>query len=207
MGFGIRLAPGIRLSASSRGLRMGIGPRIARVHVGAGRTGFSSGIGPISYYTSVGGRRRRATGPRAGNGPTRAQLAQLQRDARRQAAEDAYDALVALEQRLTSLHTEVFPTTVAPPDGGPEPVDAAATYARLEQRELAALGRFDFSGRREAKRRAQSMLAAEIAVEQANRTATYQAQRAMEMAAWTVSPARRSSSSGGTRPRRIRPAT
>ncbi|MEV4515429.1 TerD family protein [Dactylosporangium sp. NPDC049525] len=192
MGFGIRLAPGIRLSASSRGLRMGIGPRIARVHVGAGRTGFSSGIGPISYYTSAGGRRRRSTGGgragggRAGGGPTRAQIAQLQRDARRQAAEEAYDALVALEHRLTSLHTEVFPTTVAPPDGGPEPVDAAAMYTWLEQRELAALGRFDFSGRREAKRRAQSMLAAEIAAEQAARAGAYQAQRATELAAWTA---------------------
>jgi stress response protein SCP2 len=197
MGFGIRLAPGIRLSASSRGLRMGIGPRIARVHVGAGRTGFSSGLGPITYYTSAGGRRRsrsgggRVSGGRAparavAGGPTRGQIAQLQREARRQAAEEAYRALVAWEQRLTSLHLEVFPTTVAPPDLGPEPVDAGAMYAFLEQRELAGLGRFDFNGRREAKQRAYALLGPAVVAEQAARAGAYQAQRAMELAAWTA---------------------
>jgi hypothetical protein len=201
MGFGIRLAPGIRLSVSGRGLRMGLGPRIARVHVGAGRTGFSSGLGPITYYTSAGGRRRSSGGSRTGGragtgrgaaaprvaaGPTRAQIAQLQREARRQAAEDAFHALVELERRLITLHLEVFPTTVAPPDLGPEPVDPAAMYAWLEQRELAALGRFDFAGRREAKHRAQAMLGAAVAAEQAARASTYQAQRATEVAAWTA---------------------
>ena len=193
MGFGIRLAPGIRLSASSRGLRMGIGPRIARVHVGAGRTGFSTGLGPFSYYTSAGGRRRSTSGGRSGGrraatggGPTRAQIAQLQRDARRQAAEEAFEALVALERQLTSLHVEVFPTTVPPPDTGPEPVDRAAVYSWLEQRELATLGRFDFAGRREAKQRAHGMLAATVAAEQAARAGTYAAQRATETAAWTA---------------------
>ncbi|MEV0569771.1 TerD family protein [Dactylosporangium sp. NPDC050588] len=188
MGFGIRLAPGIRLSVSSRGLRMGVGPRIARVHVGAGRVGFSSGIGPFSYYTSAGGRRRsgrRTTGSRSGGGPTRAQLAQLQRDARRQAAQEAYDALVGLERGLTSLHLEDFPVTVPPPDSGPEPVDRAAVLADLEQRELATLGRFDFSGRREARRRAQAALPALVAAEQAQRAATHHALRATEVAAWT----------------------
>src|SRR4051794_40061444 len=56
MGFGIRIMPGVRISASSRGIRAGIGPRAARVHVGAGRTGFSSGVGPFTYYTSGGSR-------------------------------------------------------------------------------------------------------------------------------------------------------
>src|SRR5689334_1754194 len=61
MGFGIRVAPGVRISASSRGVRAGIGPRAARVHVGSGRTGFSTGVGPVTYYTS-GSSRRRARG-------------------------------------------------------------------------------------------------------------------------------------------------
>lgn len=43
---------------SGRGVRVGIGPRIARINVGAGRTTFSSGAGPFTASTS--GRRRPA---------------------------------------------------------------------------------------------------------------------------------------------------
>jgi hypothetical protein len=65
MGFlSIKIAPGVRLSASSRGLRAGIGPRAARIHVGAGRTTISSGAGPVTVGTSLGGSHRgRRTGP------------------------------------------------------------------------------------------------------------------------------------------------
>jgi hypothetical protein len=55
MGFSIKLAPGVRVRASNRGLRTSVGPRAARVHMGTGRTGFSSGAGPVSFYTSTGG--------------------------------------------------------------------------------------------------------------------------------------------------------
>jgi hypothetical protein len=57
MGFSVKLAPGVRIRASSRGVRTSIGPRAARVHFGAGRTGLSTGIGPVGLYTSVGGTR------------------------------------------------------------------------------------------------------------------------------------------------------
>lgn len=53
---GIRIGP-IRLS--SRGARISVGPRIARVHIGAGRTGFSSGVGPFGVSTVGPGRARR----------------------------------------------------------------------------------------------------------------------------------------------------
>jgi hypothetical protein len=68
MGFGmsIKLAPGVRVRASSRGIRASAGPRIARVHVGAGRTTFSSGIGPFTSSTSVGVRTRPASSDRGG---------------------------------------------------------------------------------------------------------------------------------------------
>jgi hypothetical protein len=52
---GLRIGP-VRIS--KRGVRVGIGPRIARVHVGAGRPGISSGVGPVSVYKGTGGRRR-----------------------------------------------------------------------------------------------------------------------------------------------------
>ena len=45
MSFSVKIAPGVRVRASSRGVRTSIGPRVARVHVGAGRTGISTGAG------------------------------------------------------------------------------------------------------------------------------------------------------------------
>lgn len=50
MGFYIRVAPGLRLRLTPRGVRASIGPRIARLHVGAGGPGVSTGAGPVSYY-------------------------------------------------------------------------------------------------------------------------------------------------------------
>ena len=40
-----RVAPGVSIRASGRGIRTSVGPRAARVHVGAGRTAVSSGFG------------------------------------------------------------------------------------------------------------------------------------------------------------------
>ena len=54
MGFSVKIAPGVRVRASSRGVRTSIGPRVARVHVGACRTGISTGAGPVGLYTAVG---------------------------------------------------------------------------------------------------------------------------------------------------------
>jgi stress response protein SCP2 len=113
-----------------------------------------------------------------------AQLAELQRQARRQAAEEAFGALATLERHLTTLHLESFPATVAPPDLGPEPVDRAAMLAALESRELAGLGTFDFGGRREAKRRARAALDSAVEAEHAARAHHYQTQRTVELEAW-----------------------
>ena len=66
MGFGIRLAPGVRVGISKRGVRTSLGPRIATVHMGAGRAGFSTGLGPVSYGTALGGGRRSSGRPRRG---------------------------------------------------------------------------------------------------------------------------------------------
>jgi Protein of unknown function (DUF4236) len=59
MGFSFKVAPGVRIRASNRGLRASVGPRVARVHVGAGRTSMSSGLGPVSLYHTVGKARGR----------------------------------------------------------------------------------------------------------------------------------------------------
>lgn len=57
----VKVAPGVRLSASSRGVRGHLGPRVARVHVGGGRSGISTGAGPFTVYESLGGSPRKNT--------------------------------------------------------------------------------------------------------------------------------------------------
>ena len=100
--FSVRLAPGLRISASSRGMRAHLGPRAARVHVGGGGTGVSTGAGPFTLYQSVGGR------PRGGSyydGPTRQQVAST---AKEQQAQVIGQAL----QAIGSIHRESFSAPV-----------------------------------------------------------------------------------------------
>jgi len=52
---GIYLGP-VRIT--KRGVRVRIGPRIARLHVGAGGAGVSTGWGPFSAYRRLRRRRR-----------------------------------------------------------------------------------------------------------------------------------------------------
>jgi hypothetical protein len=116
---GFKIAPGVRVRASSRGVRTSIGPRAARVHVGAGRTRISSGAGPVTVSTAIGGRRRAthppssgfsartsAAGSPRGRQPT---VAQLQAQAR--AAERAQQVadIADVERSLTMLHLTDFP--------------------------------------------------------------------------------------------------
>jgi hypothetical protein len=97
MGSSFKVAPGVRIRASSRGIRTSVGPRAARVHVGAGRPGFSSGAGPVSFYTSLGGGRR--GGGRSGSrAPS---MASYQRQLA--AAEKAEEA-----QRLAAAFREIL---------------------------------------------------------------------------------------------------
>lgn len=45
MGVYVKLAPGVRVRISRRGLRWSLGPRAARLHVGVGGPGISTGAG------------------------------------------------------------------------------------------------------------------------------------------------------------------
>lgn len=145
MGFGMRIAPGLRISASGRGLRVGLGPRAARLHVGAGRPSISTGYGPFTYWT-----------PLSGGGRRRASMSSYAASER---AEQAAE-MAELEHRLTSFHLHPFGTARAPVAPPPEPVDEAALLGEHRARERAGFGPLAFTARRAAKARAAGTAAA-----------------------------------------------
>lgn len=134
MGISFRIMPGVRLSASSRGIRAGVGPRIARVHVGAGRTGVSTGLGPFGAYTSVGaGRRRSARGPSVSE-----QERAMRRSERHERVVAAHELDKVFLRDFLMAHTQTFDQAVRPAAPAPQPVDRAGL--RRQQRALALLG-------------------------------------------------------------------
>jgi hypothetical protein len=69
VGEAIRLGKRLRIAALSKGLRVSVGPRWARVHAGAGLPpSVSTGKGPVTVWQSAGTRRRRGAGSPAVSG-------------------------------------------------------------------------------------------------------------------------------------------
>lgn len=154
MGFGMsfKLAPGVRIRVSNRGVRTSVGPRAARIHIGGGRTAISSGVGPFTVYNTLGSTAQaRPAAPRA-SGPTRASLAELQRQAAAAEREEAIRSVMALEQSLLTLHLQEFTPTTRPQLPQPAPPDPAPFIATREQQALAGLSIFDRAKRRDAQR-------------------------------------------------------
>lgn len=149
MGFSVRVAPGVRVRATSRGLRTSIGPRAARIHVGAGGSGFSTRAGPFSYYTGASSSRRSTSG-----GTSRA-LAMAQK------AEEGQGLAAAIES-LLNLHREAFPLAQRPVAPPPTPVDVDAVMARHRDAALRGLGIFKRAARAAAKQAASAAAQAEI---------------------------------------------
>ena len=171
MGFSLKLAPGVRVRVSSHGVRAGIGPRVARVHVGTGRTGFSSGLRPFSVYGAVGGKRRRKSshqsGGRSSGRPSGAALERQAAAARRAQAEadKAREAqrLAAIFAEITSLHRHDFPPVERPVAPMPERPDPAAVNKSHEKNALRGVGMFDRARRAAARRDAAQAAQAEQA--------------------------------------------
>lgn len=90
VGFSFKVAPGVRIRASSRGVRTSIGLRAGRrgCMSGGGRVGFSPGVGPVGYYTSLSGPRRGGGSCRRVAAGTRASRKQDQAQQLRQALSD-----------------------------------------------------------------------------------------------------------------------
>ena len=172
MGFGIRIAPGVRISASRRGLRAGIGPRAARIHVGAGRTGFSTGAGPVTYWTTGGRRRssgrRRSTATRS-RGPSKATLAALARQQREAERAEQIAELEQTERALVTVHLEDFPVLGLPDNPPPVALTVDEVGRELVAEAVEGLGWWKVSQRRRAK--AKAKVAAPAETEARNRRA------------------------------------
>jgi hypothetical protein len=158
VGFYFKIAPGVKIRATRRGLRASVGPRAARVHFGAGATGVSTGAGPVSLYHSVSGGR----GGQRGTRPSQTSIAAHERQLRQaQKLEDAQELSAAFE-RIMNLHREDFATASAPVAPSPQPVDEASIRRRYEQEALRGLNMFQKSARAQARQRAEQAANFEI---------------------------------------------
>lgn len=134
MGMSFKVAPGVRIRASSRGISAGVGPRAARVHVGTRGVGVSSGAGPVSGYTHLGGGSRRSSGGGRASygGPTKASIAARERELKEAARAADIERVASLEKALISVHKESFPPAAPVLLPTPAEVDPAPIRAELE---------------------------------------------------------------------------
>jgi hypothetical protein len=113
MGFSIKIAPGVRVRASRRGIRPSVGPRIARVHVGAGRAGMSTGASPVGLYAALGATHKRpAVGGRPGGPP----LTLMDKTALAAEAQQQLDAIYSLHRDNSRPAEHRLAPEPAPPD-------------------------------------------------------------------------------------------
>jgi len=144
--------PGVRLSATPRGLRMGLGPRAARIHVGSGRPTISTGKGPATVWTGI--------GPRHHSGrPTRQRPAPPSPSSPITAVDRADQArrLAAFETAVVSVHKGPFPPAEPKVADPPPPVDEPAIRRRAKGEALAGISMFAFGKRAEAKQHARGV--------------------------------------------------
>ncbi|MBT2420327.1 DUF4236 domain-containing protein [Streptomyces sp. ISL-22] len=176
MSLSIKIAPGLRVSASSRGIRTSIGPRAARLHVGAGRAGFSTSAGPLTYGTGLGGRSR-SRAPRTS-------LTALERQAR--AAEKAaeYEAVGRVERALLSAHLEEFTPAAAPVLPAPTPVDPKALRDLLRRQAGEHIPRWKIRHRSTARRQADDRFPAALQEETTHRADEHASAQAAAEAEW-----------------------
>jgi hypothetical protein len=149
VGFGMsfKVAPGVRVRASSRGVRTSIGPRAARVHVGGGRTTISTGAGPVTAWTSAGSRRRTTYGRSGSN----VSLAALQRQSAAAQRAEAIQSVMQLEHSLLTLHIEDFAQAACPVLPEPPKPDVAPFVAARKKQALEGISLFSFSKRKQAR--------------------------------------------------------
>ena len=145
--FSVKLAPGVRVSASSRGLRAHVGPRGARVHVGGGRTGVSTGAGPFTFYESLGA--GRSSRPYR-TGPSASQIAGAQKAGQAQ-------LIVTALRAIDDIHRQSFPAATKPAAALPPVPPFPVLLATAVKDQRAGIGFFKFKARAAAKARARQI--------------------------------------------------
>lgn len=171
MGLYFKVAPGVRIRLTGRGVRASIGPRVARVHIGAGGPGVSTGAGAVSLYHRLG-----TPSPRSA------------RPCPRKAVPP--DTVPPADTR-EAVYTHLLQQYMAPPllnELAPpvpmEPVDERAIAARALREALQEVPAWNLRARLRARRQARA--AAPDLCAAAWRTATkqHQEERAAVVAAW-----------------------
>ncbi|MFG1929952.1 DUF4236 domain-containing protein [Mycobacterium sp. NPDC048908] len=158
MGFGLsfKVAPGVRIRASSRGVRTSIGPRAARIHVGGGRTRVSSGFGPLTVSTVAGSGGRSSRSGRRQNSYSTVNLAALQRQAAAAERAEAIESVMRLEHSLLTLHLEDFAPATRPVLPEPAAPDLQALVDARKRQALEGVSVFDRAKRKEAQQWAEN---------------------------------------------------
>ena len=156
MGIGIRIFPGIRISASSRGLGIGasLGPLSA-----------SSSINPLGgMLGSLGAMADLASGGGSYGGHSRTSLAAYERALRKAEKEEAYEKARRLLDEMLTMHERTFPEARPPVAPTPRKVAEETLVRSITEKRLQDVPRLALSKRREAK-----ALAAQEAAREAGR--------------------------------------
>ena len=175
MGFYFKLAPGVRIRATSRGLRASVGPRPARVHFGACGPGVSTGAGPVTLYRSLSRGRPAA---RRASGPSRTAMAAHERELRQSQKQEDAREVADVFSHILDLHQGDFTAAAPPTAPEPAPVDETRIRTLYEQEALQGISPLRLSARADARREASIAADREIAAETARRRQQYAALQA-----------------------------
>jgi hypothetical protein len=177
VGFGMSIMPGVRVRASTRGIGVGLGPRAARLNVGSGGLGVSSGIGPFYASTGLGRRRSRTSSAQRSLSAFQRALHQAQRA--HEIAEIAKE-----EQQLVSVHLEEFTPSHPPQASSVEAVNRPALLQEFYARAVSNIPWYKRSERRAAKEIAAQQAEYAIQEEERRRADAQAIEQAGLDAAW-----------------------
>lgn len=182
MGFGVsvKLAPGVRVRSTSRGVRTTVESRTAApVQAGTGRAGFSSAgaesydTGPISYDPSV--PISGVAQARSPDGPTQPLLAQLITQARKADKSEIIQEVLEAQRSLTTRHLVDFPVSQQAIAAQPRTVDVDHIEQVFRRQAMANVGWFERTRRQAARTEART--AAGVVANERYETALEEAQR------------------------------
>lgn len=167
MGFSFKIAPGVRIRPTKRGIRTSFGPRVARLHIGGGtRAGVSTGAGPVTFYTSLSGSRRHATSGSTSRPHTSASSQRaLAQAATLQQAKELQEAF----NSILNLHRQSFPEATPPTAPPPPEINANAIIAEFRRKALTGMSVFQRVARKQAQSTAEAAARQHIAQLEAER--------------------------------------